>query len=714
MNTPPKYTPDGNRSKSFLLEPKHLQMLLVDSAIDPDVVAERGYQTVYAADELEGMDFAPYQQRLPAILVPVHLVNGDGVLYNLRPDNPRVRRQHRGKAKVVKYEWPSSVPMRIDAHPRVRPVLGDPAIPLFITEGVKKADALTSRGLHAVALPGVWNWRGKNKDGGKTVLADWDYIALNGRTVYIIFDADAGTKPNVRDALDRFTAVLTNRGADVKPIIMPGPEKGVDDFFAAGHTVEELLVLADVPLPDLKVVELTQGSILDLGHAEELAAIYRGRLLWNRTHKQWLRWTDTRWMETDADMVVTESMVALKEIYAGQFEHVSGKEALNALISKLKDSQQNQRVATALKTLRGFAEFQIAAHELDADPWMLNFDNGTLDLRTLELLDHDPDSLITRTIGCDYDPDATCPTWEQTIAYALPDPELRSYFQQALGYCLTGDTSQQAIFVAYGPAGSNGKSTLMEGFAEALGEDYAIYVDPVVFTVGQRDNMRMSTKAQMEGKRFIHSSEMNSSQRIDEEFLKAWSGGDSQEAKRLYADTYIYKPQGKIWIRTNERPQISGRGNSIWQRMKMVPFEAVIPESERRPQGEVFEAFRNEQAGILAWATRGLALLHTNRYRLVEPTKVAEAVREYKEATDLVKEFISERCEKDPNAFLPLAEFVRGYNRWASDLKGKAHSSRSMGEELRRLEYVVERGGKGVTCVYGLNWLPVMITTERD
>ena len=102
------------------------------------------------------------------------------MLYQIRPDSPRIR-----EGKVIKYEMPAGSRMALDVHPFGLPKLADPTVPLWVTEGIKKGDCLVSRGCCAIALLGVWNWRGTNDYGGKTALADWEFIALHGRQVYI-------------------------------------------------------------------------------------------------------------------------------------------------------------------------------------------------------------------------------------------------------------------------------------------------------------------------------------------------------------------------------------------------------------------------------------------------------------------------------------------------------------------------------------------------
>jgi hypothetical protein len=180
--------------------------LLAASAISDAVATGRGYRSVTEKVELRSLGFSENQARVPALLLPVWDVNGKIALYQARPDEPRVE-----KGKPVKYETLAGSRMTLDVPPSIRGQLGDPSIPLWITEGIRKADASVSAGLCCIALLGVWNWRGTNDRGGKVALPDWESIALNGRVVYIAFDSDVMTKPPVRQALERLKAFLESR-----------------------------------------------------------------------------------------------------------------------------------------------------------------------------------------------------------------------------------------------------------------------------------------------------------------------------------------------------------------------------------------------------------------------------------------------------------------------------------------------------------------------
>jgi hypothetical protein len=192
----------------MILAEQHKKMLIVESSIARDVAEARGYRTIEKKVELKTLGFADRQCNPPGLLIPIYSPTGEIVNYQFRPDKPRIDK----KGKPVKYETPSGTRMVLDVHPFAREKLGNPSIPLFITEGLKKSDALVSRGLCAVTLLGVWSWRGTNEHGGKTALYEWDYVALNnGRRVYIVFDSDVMLKPGVHEALRRVKALLESR-----------------------------------------------------------------------------------------------------------------------------------------------------------------------------------------------------------------------------------------------------------------------------------------------------------------------------------------------------------------------------------------------------------------------------------------------------------------------------------------------------------------------
>lgn len=255
---------------SFRLSTIHFSMLQTSAIID-DVIKERGYQTITDPKDLEYFGFGRSQLNVPGLIIPLHTTDGKVGLYVYRPDNPRVlddesKRNPDGThpQKILKYELPSGSGVRLDCPPRSQPNLSDPKIPLWITEGQKNADSLASVGLCAVAIVGIWNFKGKNDNGGNPFMADWDGIALTKRDVKIVFGSDIMTKPRVGGALNRLIEHLQGEGANVAVVSLPnepGIEKvDVSDFLASGHTLKSLETLIEspksIPQPAAPLIEV--------------------------------------------------------------------------------------------------------------------------------------------------------------------------------------------------------------------------------------------------------------------------------------------------------------------------------------------------------------------------------------------------------------------------------------------------------------------------
>lgn len=202
------------------------------SAITPEVRDGRGYWTATSRSQLVGM-FPKWQRRATALVVPMFSPDGVSTRAQIKPRTPRKR-----DGKTVKYETAHGAGLILDVHPSMLEKLRDPREPLLITEGVKTGDSATSRGRCTVVLAGVDCWQSKG-----VPLPCWEHIPLEGRRVFVCFDADVMTKPEVQRALAKLVAFLEDRGAIVRVIYLRRPG-GLDDNLAAGERLAELEMAA--------------------------------------------------------------------------------------------------------------------------------------------------------------------------------------------------------------------------------------------------------------------------------------------------------------------------------------------------------------------------------------------------------------------------------------------------------------------------------------
>ena len=215
------------------LLPAHL-CFLRESGIASEAIAARGYRTVTSLAELQRHGFGRNQGNVPAVLIPIHDLDGEVVLYQIRPDTPRVT----GGGRPARYEVPRGAKLAVDVPPAGRERVRDIGVLLFVCHGVLGADAAASQGAAAVALLNSRGWRHDRV---------WDRIPLSGRRVAVVLDSSAGTPDGVREA-GQLAAHLAARGAEVRVVVLPagsgGRRQNLDDYLAAG---QPLMAVWDMP-----------------------------------------------------------------------------------------------------------------------------------------------------------------------------------------------------------------------------------------------------------------------------------------------------------------------------------------------------------------------------------------------------------------------------------------------------------------------------------
>ena len=158
------------------------------------------------------------------------------------------------------------------------------------------------------------------------------------------------------------------------------------------------------------------------------------------------------------------------------------------------------------------------------------------------------------------------------------NPKLISFLQRAIGYSLTGDTSEQCLFILHG-SGANGKSTFLQTIASALG-DYAMSTPTETLLVKHKGAISNDV-ARLKGARYVTASEAEAEQRLAESLIKQMTGGDVISARFLHQEFFDFAPTHKIFFGTNHKPVIRGTDPAIWRRIRLVPFDVTIPEAER-------------------------------------------------------------------------------------------------------------------------------------
>lgn len=661
----------------------HHRLLVEGSGIDPDVVRERGYRSCSRpASGLEDAvklrlkamgigtsKLAP--KHLSGIVIPVYRATGERIGVEYRPDEP-VRDYKNGKRKDQKYLRPYGRPANLDVHPRNKDKILDPSQTLWITEGIKKADCLTSREICAVAVPGVWNWRHQN-----STLGDWEDIILKGRTVVICFDSDTSEKKSVKDAMVRLGRWLRSKGVKkVLYLITPGevdgsPVKGVDDYFVAGGTMGALVEAATEKAPK----DATDDRFTDV-YMADLAAdeAFDGRFAYS-SGLGWLRWNGVVWKRCE-------------EGDAREQFRLYVIEQLEAAIRAMKDGGDRTELdgwrkltgAGRLTSITSLARHNAAVAvdagtELDQDTDLLNCPNGIVDLRTGELLPHDPAKLMTKLAGVEYRPGCTHPMWEKALQ-ALPE-KVRRWYQLRMGQALTGDMTPDDLLIINHGGGRNGKSTVLSATAAAAGGYYGLLSDRILMA---NPDAHPTELMDLRGLRYAALEETAEARHLDTQRLKKTIGTKQVTARHIRKDDVTFTATHTLVVNTNHKPVITETDHATWERLALVTWPYTYRKTAAEIQGPndrlgdpllrvACETDHDVHAAVLAWMVQGAVAYYADEgaeFRRV-PSRVAGDTLEWRKEADLGLGFITEHLRFNPDSHIRSDDLRIAVCRWLRD-----------------------------------------------
>jgi P4 family phage/plasmid primase-like protien len=328
---------------------------------------------------------------------------------------------------------------------------------------------------------------------------------------------------------------------------------------------------------------------------------------------------------------------------------------------------------------------------LDRDPWVLNCQNGTVDLRTGELHPHNPKDYITKLVPLDYDPAATAPRFERFVLELMgADAPRAKFLQRWFGYCATGDVREQKLVVHIG-AGANGKGTLQNTIAAVLG-DYSGTAAPGLLASTGGGERHPTEIADLFGRRLVTAHENDEAAVLREGFVKQATGGDTLKARWMRADFFEFRPTHKLQLLTNHKPQVKGQDFGIWRRILLVPYPVRFGTASEIAEGRatqlrddgLAEALQGELPGVLRWVVDGAR--EWCRTGLNPPDSVLAAGREYQSEQDRVAQFVNECCELAEREWTAFAVLYFAYKTWCSD---SGYAPLGKGKFVNELERVV-------------------------
>ena len=425
----------------------------------------------------------------------------------------------------------------------------------------------------------------------------------------------------------------------------------------------------------------------DAGNAEMLAHLYGDKIRYNHTTGIWLIWNGQYWKPDDR-----------KELneFVKKSARVRAKDSLSIIDTSIKKvsvnyairSEDQYKVSSCINSAKSIPTLATTNEQWDDDPIVIQFENGTFVLSTMELKNGEPKWMISKSTGYDYDFTADCPIWKKSILEIMDSkPEMVLFIQRALGYSLFGETVEQCFFLMWG-SGSNGKSK----FQDLMNLLFGDYARATQFQIFERKHNRSNSNdvARLAGVRFVYANESGEAKRFDEERIKSLVHGDRQTARFLNKEFFEFVPRFKLWLSVNTLPKVSDFSDGFWRSVMLIPFNASFKgESDDK---YILDKWKNELQGIMNWILKGAESWMAQG--LNPPEEVLQATSDYHNESDIVAQFVDACIELDTSGIIPAKQLYLHFIEWHDDnYSEKPMSQQMFGRRIKVLGHGSEKIG---------------------
>lgn len=423
--------------------------------------------------------------------------------------------------------------------------------------------------------------------------------------------------------------------------------------------------------------------------AYRLAAAYSDRLL--HVHGiGWHWWDGHRWAPDDRGRAERAVVTILKKALSQSV----GNPKLRTDVGRCESNGGVDGVLGVASFLEVFAH---TPDQMDADPFLYNMPNGTLDLRERVVRKHDPADLITKVSRGAYDPSAPRDVWEGFLEQVLPDVDERNYLRRVVGQALFGAVREHLFPVLTG-VGANGKGTTYTALVNAWG-DYGVIISPDLLMTSKNAVGGVEMMV-LRGARLVASSEIGQGRVLDDALMKRLTGGDKITARYHFKNPITWDPTHQLLYVTNHKPKTNGDDYAVFRRMRVIPFDVVIPEDEQ--DLELGETLLLHADAVLTWAVEGY-FDHADNGGMREPAAVVEATAAYQHESDDISRFIEEQCEVGRGLQVLFADLWQAWMNWRDDEGAEVVAKKVFADALGKRGFTTIAGAKGVKIRRGIS-----------
>lgn len=442
----------------------------------------------------------------------------------------------------------------------------------------------------------------------------------------------------------------------------------------------------------------------DIGNGNLFADWYKNAARYVPERKHWFVYRKGVWKPDTGGLRVMQMCKDLADAlltYSLSIEDETRKQSYLKHVTKWQSRHNRENILKDAASV-----YPLSISEFDRDPFLFNCKNGTLNLRTREFKDHSPTDFLSMMANVEYHADARCERWEQFMQEVMQnDQDLVAYLQKALGYALTGDTSQECFFILYGKTSRNGKGTTMETFMKLVG-DYGRATRPETISLKPTVNGNMPSEdiARLAGARFVNISEPDKKMVLSSALVKTLTGNDTITARFLHENSFEFRPSFKLFINSNYLPQVTDITLFLSGRVKLIPFERHFSEAERDPHLKKTLSSPAALSGILNWCLEGLWLIEETGFGV--PESVKAATDEYRQRSDKMGRFVAEMLVEDPQGEIRTAALYEQYKQWCDRNGQHFENAANFRSELANYGEIVRKrpslgGGEKTTLLCG-------------
>jgi len=510
-------------------------------------------------------------------------------------------------------------------------------------------------------------------------------------------------RTEVEEYLTRISTTIGLAEGEIRATIKSGIESGCKK----PRMPKQVFQSNEPPLqlPKIKNIDdakLASYSLDDQGNAEAVFSLYGKFIAYNEAYG-WLVWNGTNFVP---------SIQRINTIIVETLRHrmQAARHLENTELAKVSKAMAG-RVAACRSMLENLAF--VEAELFDDEPDLLNVKNGVVDLRTKELLPHDPDYRFTWCIAYKFNPDADDTLWQAFLKETFPSQDIIDYVQMSIGYSITGHTSEECLFYGFGPSRS-GKGTFCESLMNTMPRNIVVEVDFNTFTAKRENDSQNFDLAPLKAARVVFASESNKYQSLNPAKVKQLTGGNLVQCAFKHKDMFTYRPQAAFWLFSNHEINADADDPAVWGRLRVVPF----PNSRLGAENKELK-FRLKEpdvaTSIVAWYIEGAYQWYRRQGKgLMTPQEVKELTQQQRNSQDSVGLWLDECCELKADEWTENTKIRVSYENWCEQngyepkkAKGLSQSLASHGINVTVQKKITDANFKRKS-VYGVIGLTIL------